>query len=471
MIYPLYLANEPHTTDANLVVTNKFDGNEWAKVSIADESLLEKAVVAGRKAIPLLKKLSTYERQQFLFKILAEIEKEQESLATALVYEAGKPITDAKGEVGRLIDTFRIAACETISSNGEVIPVDGSPRGKSYQGMWKRFPVGLCSFIAPFNFPLNLAAHKIAPALAVGCPFILKPASRTPVTALLLGNILARVGLPPGTFSILPCDRKVADKLITDHRLDLISFTGSGPVGWDIKARAGRKKVILELGGNASVIVEPDCDLDWAVKRIGWGAFYQAGQSCISVQNILVQEKIYDSVKMGLISSMKAWKAGSPLDPSTSIAPLIDESEAVRLEKWIAEAVAQGAVIVAGGKRKGPFLEPTLLEKVPESLPLCADEAFGPVAILSPYQTLDEAIERTNRSRFGLQAGLFTQNLQKGFRAWEELEVGGVILNDIPSFRADNMPYGGIKESGMGREGIALAMQELSEVKMLVIKI
>ncbi|HEX4096054.1 MAG TPA: aldehyde dehydrogenase family protein, partial [Caulobacteraceae bacterium] len=385
----------------------------------------------------------------------------------------GKPIRDSKGEVTRLIDTFRIAAEESVRITGEVQPLDISPRAKGYQGMWKRVPIGPCSFVSPFNFPLNLAAHKIAPALAVGCPFVMKPASRTPLGALIIGEVLAETDLPKGAFSILPAHREGADLFTTDERLKLLSFTGSPDVGWDLKARAGKKKVVLELGGNAAVIVDETisgADLDDAVERIIFGAFYQSGQSCIGVQRIIVHAKVYDELRDRLVARTRTLVAGDPKDEKTFIGPMIDVKEATRLDGWIQAAAASGAKVLCGGERHGAMLEATLIEGVGRDAKLYAEEAFGPVAILSKFEDFDAALDEVNDSKFGLQAGLFTRDLFRMLTAWDRLEVGGVIIGDVPSYRVDNMPYGGVKDSGLGREGVKFAMEDMTEIRNLVIR-
>jgi acyl-CoA reductase-like NAD-dependent aldehyde dehydrogenase len=336
--------------------------------------------------------------------------------------------------------------------------------------MWKRVPIGPCSFISPFNFPLNLAAHKVAPALAVGCPFVMKPASRTPLGALIIGEVLAETDLPKGAFSILPASRDGADLFTTDERLKLLSFTGSPEVGWVLKARAGKKKVVLELGGNAAVIVDQDADLADAADRIIFGAFYQSGQSCIGVQRILIHASIYDELKALLVSKTKALIAGDPREESTFIGPMIDEGEATRLESWIKEAQAMGASLLCGGRREGAMLEATLLEGVGHSAKIYAEEAFGPVAVMSSFTDFDQALAEVNDSKFGLQAGVFTRDLYKMLAAWDRLEVGGVVIGDVPSYRVDNMPYGGVKDSGLGREGVRFAMEDMTEIRNLVIR-
>ncbi|MEM1443396.1 MAG: aldehyde dehydrogenase family protein, partial [Verrucomicrobiota bacterium] len=343
-------------------------------------------------------------------------------------------------------------------------------RARGYRGMWKRVPIGPCSFISPFNFPLNLAAHKVAPALAVGCPFVLKPASRTPIGALVIGEILAETDLPGGAFSILPCRRDGADLFTTDERFKLLSFTGSPGVGWKLKARAGKKKVIMELGGNAAVIVDEDADLDDAVERIIFGAFYQSGQSCIGVQRIFIHESLYDRCSEKLVEAAKALPSGDPANEDTFIGPMISEGEAERLDGWIQEAAASGGSILCGGHRDGAMLEATLLEGVPKEEKLCTEEAFGPVAVLESFSDFDDALKRVDDSVFGLQAGIFTRDLYKAHRAWDKLQVGGVIIGDVPSWRVDNMPYGGVKDSGLGREGVKFAMEDMTEIRNLVIR-
>lgn len=372
--------------------------------------------------------------------------------------------------MARLIDTFRLASEESTRIYGEVMPLDISPRARGYTGFWKRVAIGPCSFISPFNFPLNLVAHKVAAALAVGCPFVLKPASFTPLGALLIGEILTETSLPKGAFSILPCSRSAADAFTTDERLKLLSFTGSPEVGWDLKARAGKKKVVLELGGNAAVVVDQGVDLDDVVQRILVGAFYQSGQSCISVQRILIHEAIFEPLRDRLVQATLGLVMGDPREETTFIGPMITEKEAERLESWIQSAVRRGARVLCGGKRRGNMHEATLLSEVPKDENLVCKEAFGPVAVLSKFKDLDEAFREVNDSAYGLQAGVFTRDIFRAHQAWEELEVGGVVINDIPSWRVDHMPYGGVKDSGLGREGVRFAMQDMTEIRMLVMR-
>ncbi|MBI4404279.1 MAG: aldehyde dehydrogenase family protein [Deltaproteobacteria bacterium] len=468
--YPYYIANKPLEPNHELAVVDKFTGELATRVPLADAVAIDRAIARAVRAAEPMRRMATYERRQVLEHCVKSFSERAEELAFALCVEAGKPIKDARGEVIRLIDTFRVAAQATGQFVGEVIPLDITSRARGYTGMWKRVPVGACSFISPFNFPLNLAAHKIAPAIAVGCPFVLKPASKTPVGALLIGEVLAQTNLPEGAFSILPCHRDGADLFTTDERLKLLSFTGSPAVGWELKKKAGKKKVILELGGNAACIIDRDSNIDECVQRVIVGAFYQSGQSCIKAQRLMVHASIYSKFRDKLVEESKKLKTGDPKDESTFIGPLIDEVEAKRLEDWIRSAQKRGARILCGGNRKGPVLEATLLENVPIDEKICSEEAFGPVSVLSSFEDFDEALQQVNASRFGLQAGIFTRDIEKMLKAWDVLEVGGVVIGDIPSWRADNMPYGGVKDSGLGREGVRFAMEEMSEVRMLVIK-
>ena len=468
--YPYYLNNEAVYANTLLPVVDKFSGEVATSTALADEAAIDAAIAGAVAAAEPMRKLKAYERQAVLMHCVARFTERAEELAESLCIEAGKPIKDSRGEVTRLIDTFRIAAEESVRMLGEVLPLDISPRARDYSGMWKRVPIGPCSFISPFNFPLNLAAHKVAPALAVGCPFVLKPASLTPIGALTIGEVLAETDLPKGAFSILPCKRDGARLFTEDPRLQLLSFTGSPDVGWGLKARAGQKKVVLELGGNAACIVDAGTDITDAVDRIITGAFYQSGQSCISVQRILVHQSLYEPFKQKLVAATRALKMGDPKLPDTFIGPMISEAEAKRLDGWIAEACRAGATLLCGGGRKGAMLEPTLLENVPKGQSLREEEAFGPVAILSVFEDFDAAVREVNDSQFGLQAGVFTRDVYRAQRAWDELHVGGVVVGDVPSWRVDHMPYGGVKNSGLGREGVRWAMEDMTEPRLLVLR-
>ena len=468
--YPLYLNNKASQPNTDLEVTDKFTGEVAFRTALATPDIIDKAIAGAVHATEPMARMGSYERKAVLEHCVTRFRERFDELAYALCVEAGKPIKDSEGEVTRLIDTFQIAAEEATRMYGEVMPLDISERAKGYQSIWKRYPIGPCSFISPFNFPLNLAAHKVAPAIAVGCPFVMKPASKTPLGALIIGEILAETDLPEGAFSILPASRDGSDLFTEDERLKLLSFTGSPVVGWALKAKSGKKKVVLELGGNAAVIVDRDADLDDALERIIFGAFYQSGQSCIGVQRIIIHEDVYEAFRDMLVEKTRMLVAGDPKDRDTFIGPMISDGEAQRLKGWIDEAVAGGATLLAGGGCTGNMLEATLLEGVHQDAAALNEEAFGPLAILQKFSDFDEALAEVNRSTFGLQAGIFTRDLFKMFDAWDRLEVGGVVINDVPSYRVDNMPYGGVKDSGLGREGVKFAMEDMTEIRNLVIR-
>lgn len=468
--YPYYLAGRPVAANTDLEVRDKFSGETATRVAKADADAIEAGIAAAVAAEDAMAALPSHTRQSILMHCVERFKERHEELAMALCIEAGKPIKDSRGEVGRLVDTFRIAAEEAVRIYGEIMPLDISARAESYFGMWKRVPIGACSFISPFNFPLNLAAHKIAAAIAMGCPFVMKPASLTPVGALIIGEVLTETALPEGAFSVLPCPRDAAAAFTEDERLKLLSFTGSAEVGWELKSKAGKKKVVLELGGNAACVVDQDAELDDAVQRIIFGAFYQAGQSCVSVQRIIVHELIYDTFREKLVAETKKLKSGDPKDEKNFVGPLIQESEAERVESWIDEAVELGATKLCGGTRNGPVIDATLLENVPREAKAYHDEIFGPVAVLSKFRDFEAALDEVNDSVYGLQAGVFTRDLFKAHRAWDRLRVGGVMINEVPSWRVDHMPYGGTKDSGLGREGVRFAMEAMSEIRLMVVR-
>src|SRR5688500_17181973 len=420
--YPLYLNNKAAQPNTDLEVRDKYTGEVAFRTALATPDVIDAAIDGAVRAAEPMARMASYERQEVLNHCVKRFQERFDELAYALCVEAGKPIADSEGEVTRLIDTFRIASEEATRNYGEVQPLDISERAKGYMGIWKRVPIGPCSFISPFNFPLNLAAHKIAPAIAIGCPFVMKPASLTPLGALIIGEVLAECdALPEGAFSILPASRAGADLFTTDERLKLLSFTGSPGVGWDLKAKAGKKKVVLELGGNAAVVVDQDADLDHALERIVFGAFYQSGQSCIGVQRILIHDSIYDRFKAMLVEKTRTLVSGNPHDRNTFIGPMISEKEAQRLTGWIHEAVAAGATLPTGGKLEGAMLDATLLENVPEFCSANKEEAFGPLANLIRFSEWEEALEIVNDSVFGLQAGIFTRDIHKVLEAWDRL--------------------------------------------------
>ena len=470
--YPLYVAGQPIQTGEWLEVKHKYSQELYARVALADAETLEKAIQSATQAEAEMAALEPFQKQKILLHCVKRFNEIREELTEILIAEVGKPRKAAGAEVERLINTFQIAAdAVTQMDQGRILPLAVTAAASGYQGMVKQVPIGAVSLISPFNFPLNLTAHKIAPAIAAGCPFVLKPASLTPVSALKIAEILAETDLPKNAFSILPCPRDLADVLVTDDRFKLLSFTGSDVVGWDMKARAGRKKVTLELGGNAAVMIEPDTELsEQLIDRLIGGAYGHAGQVCISVQRILVHQDIFEELKDKLVQKLQHLKAGDPDLETTLLGPMIKEAEAKRLHRWMEDAVAQGANVLTGGEVKGAMFEPILLEKVDHQLEIYRNEVFGPVAIIEAYSDFESGIACINSSRFGLQAGIYTQNLQKMMYAWDHLHVGGVIINDIPSFRVDNMPYGGVKDSGLGREGIQSAIRDMQEERMLVIK-
>ena len=470
--YPLYLANKAHEgADDALEVVNKYNQETVAEVARADSELLEQAIQKGLEAVPAMQALKPYQKQRILLDCVAKFTERFDEFTEALIAEGGKPEAAAKAEVKRLIATFQFAAdAVTTVPEGEVLPLDATEASASYRGFSKRVPIGLCGFISPFNFPLNLVAHKIAPAIAAGCPFILKPASYTPIGALMIADVLAETDLPEGAFSILPMSSKVADVLVTDERIKLLSFTGSDKVGWDMKARAGKKKVVLELGGNAAVMIEPDADLEKALPRVITGGYSQAGQVCISVQRVLIHKDIYQSVKDKLVALAKEVKSGDPSQADVVIGPMIDKGELERIQQWIDEAVEEGATLLCGGEVDGLVMNATILENVSHESKLYKDEAFGPVMILEAYDDFDKGIELANDSRFGLQVGVYSSSINKAMQAWDHIEAGGVIINDVPTFRVDNMPYGGVKDSGFGREGVKYAIEDMTEIRLMVVK-
>jgi len=469
--YPYYLANQPQQLNTDLAVLNKYTGKVATRVAVPDARAVEKAIAAAVKATTPMRNFKPWARQAVLQHCANRFAERRDELAEALCIEAGKPIKDSAGEVTRLIETFRIAAEEAVRLNGETLNLELASRLDGYHGYTRRVPLGPVSFITPFNFPLNLVAHKVAPAIAAGCPFVLKPAEKTPIGALIIGEILAETDLPKGAFSILTLDGKHAAPLVEDERFKLLSFTG-GQIGWELKARAGRKKVVLELGGNAACIVDADQGphLNRVVERLIFGAFYQSGQSCIGVQRIYAHEDIYYALKKKLVAATRKLIAGDPSHKDTFLGPMIDETAAERLHGWILDARRAGARLLCGGKREGNMLQATLMENVPADAAANRQEAFGPFALLAPFKRFDQAIAMVNDSDYGLQAGVFTNQLDHAMRAWNELEQGGVVVNDVPSFRVDNMPYGGIKLSGLGREGVRYAIEDMTEIRLMVMR-
>jgi len=429
------------------------------------------AVTAAVKAFGTTRRLPAFERQRVLRRVAQSIAERKAEFARTMAQEAGKPIKAARTEVERAIFTFNVAAEESTRIYGEYIPLDWQEFTAGRWGLVRRFPLGPIAGITPFNFPLNLVAHKVAPAIASGCSMVLKPAPQTPLSAFLLAECVQQAGWPDGALNVLPLSNEDAALLVTDERIKLISFTGSAPVGWQIKKNAGKKKVILELGGNAGVIVHSDADLAYAADRCVAGGFGYAGQTCISVQRILVERSVSDQFLDLFLAGVKKLKIGDPLEESTDLGPLIRESDAIRASQWIEEAVRAGARLLVGGKRTGPLLEPTVLTGTRPDMKVNCQEIFAPVVTVESYDDFHAAVRQINNSPYGLQAGIFTRDVKLLFNAYEELEVGGVIAGDVPAFRIDHMPYGGVKDSGLGREGLRYAIEEMTEPKLLVMNL
>lgn len=468
--HPLFLAGKETPTSITFRHRAVYDGRDLGEVCLAGKGEAAAALSAAWHARLPMSKLSAGARESVMRRVAEALLHQQEDFAQVIAAETGKPISLARGEVARAVTTFEISAEEAKRNAGEVISLDTLPASEGRIGLVKRFPRGTVIGITPFNFPINLVAHKVAPALAAGCPIILKPAPQAPLTALMLGRILAQLGLPEGAFSILPCTNDVAETLVRDDRAATVSFTGSAKVGWFLASIAGKKRVVLELGGNASVIVEPDADLEAAAQRIVTGAFANAGQVCIKVQRVFAHEKIADKLLARLLERTALLGVGDPTHDDVLVGPLIDENNALRVEAWVQEAVKQGANVLSGGTRDGLFYRPTWLTDVPETARVCCDELFGPVTVFARYQDFEAALSAVNASEFGLQAGVFTHSLPLAMQAFETLEVGGVILNDVPTYRVDHMPYGGVKGSGLGREGPKYAIEQFTEPRLLAIK-
>ena len=447
-----------------------YSANLLANVCQADSQHIDQAIESVKQAAMKLMAIPAHVRAQALSQIANGIDARHEEFSKTLSQEAGKPLTDARREVDRGIQTFRLAAEECTRILGETIPMDITPGGEAYTASVKRFPLGPILGITPFNFPLNLVAHKVAPCLAAGNPLILKPAPQTPLTALLLGEVFLTTDLPPNALTILPCSNALAEQMVEHPIFQALSFTGSVKVGWMLKSKAGHKRVLLELGGNAGVIIEPDANVETALARCLAGGYGYAGQTCISVQRIYVHESLYERFLQSFVEKVGTLQIGDPALETTVVGPLINEQAAIRVETWIQEAVSQGAKIHTGGHRQGSVIEPTVLTNVDPAMKVCCEEIFGPVVTISPYRKLHVALALMNDSPFGLQAGIFTQNIDVMYQAYANLEVGAVLVNEIPTFRADHMPYGGIKDSGLGREGVRYAIQEFTEPKLLIVK-
>ncbi len=466
--YGFFANGSFHTSGNDVVINNVWDHSPVAIVDLASEDAALTAVRDAVLVFPELRKLSSFQRASILRKIARGIANRKEDFARTICREAGKPIRTARIEVERGIYTFDVAAEEATRIYGEYIPLDTLESTAGRWGLMRRFPLGPVFAITPFNFPLNLVAHKIAPAIAAGCPIILKPAPQTPVTALMLAGVVHESGWPEGALAVMPMSNEVAGKLVADDRIKLLTFTGSAAVGWQLKSKAGKKRVTLELGGNAAVIVHSDTDIAYAAHRCVVGGFSYGGQTCISVQRILVHHAAFDDFTHRLLQGVKDLKTGDPMDEATDIPPLIREQDAIRTIEWIEEAHQGGAKILCGGKRNGSVVEPTVLTGTSPEMRVNCAEIFAPVVTVEPYETFHEALRLVNETVFGLQAGVFTRDAVQIQQAFNDLEVGSVIVGDVPTFRVDQMPYGGVKDSGLGREGLRYSIEDMTEPKLMV---
>jgi acyl-CoA reductase-like NAD-dependent aldehyde dehydrogenase len=468
--HPIFLAGRWVDSPDVLTVENPARPDEPAGATYqATAEQVEEAIVAAERAFEETRRLPAFERSAILHRISEGVRARREEIARLIALEAGKPIRDALAETDRAVLTFRLGAEEAERLVGETIPLDINPASRGRWGITRRFPIGPVLGISPFNFPLNLAAHKIAPALAVGNTIVLKPPSRDPLTMLAVAEIIAESGAIEGSVSILPMTRELGDRIVEDDRFKLLSFTGSPAVGWRLKARAGKKKVVLELGGNAGVIVDRTADLDWAVRRILVGAYTYAGQVCISVQRMFVHEAIWDDFLRRFVGGAEGLKVGDPLDAATDLGPMVDDAAAARTQRWVEEAVAMGGNVLTGGRANGRYFAPTVLTDTPAEAQICSNEAFAPVVVAFPFSDFSAAVAGVNESFYGLQTGVFTNDLEHAWEAFEELVVGGVIVNDVPTYRVDHMPYGGVKDSGLGREGLRYAIEDMTEIRIMVL--
>lgn len=467
---PFLLAGEWKKSADLLQVFSPYDNRLVGEVCRASKDDVNAAIGAAHDSCEAMKSLASYQRSSICRDVSSRIHQHEETLALLMAAELGKAIKDCRVEVARAAFVFQVAAEEAGRIDADLLSLDWSAGNEGRFGLVRRFPKGVVAGITPFNFPLNLVAHKIAPAIASGCPIIIKPASKTPLIALKLAEMISATALPKGALSVLPASAKSAELLLTDPRIRVVSFTGSGEVGWQIKKTAWDKEVVLELGGNAGVIVADDADLSWAATRLLFGSFGSAGQSCISVQRIFAQRSIYDSLTQKLASAAKQLKVGDPTDPSTDIGALVDSAAVERTMDWISQAVRQGATLLTGGTATGNQITPTILTNTRREMAVCSKEVFAPVVTIEPYDSFAEAIARVNDSDYGLQAGVFTNRMNDILTAYNRLECGGVIINDVPTWRVDQMPYGGVKQSGLGREGIRYAIESMTEPKLLAIK-
>jgi len=466
---PFLVNGEWRTGEGTFEVRSPFDDSVVAEIGVPTEADVEEAAATAAETFETSRHLPIHARSEALDHISKRLAETVDENAELIAREGGKPLKWARVEATRAVSTFRWASEVIRHGDDELMRLDTEASLGSRMGILRRFPVGPVLGITPFNFPLNLVAHKVAPALGVGAPIVVKPASWTPVGALRLAELFCETDLPKGMYQVLPVRSNVADQMARDPRYRKISFTGSAAIGWYLKGLDPRKRVTLELGGNAGVIVHSDADLDLAATRIAFGGYYQAGQSCISVQRVLVASEVYDELATRLVKQVESLKVGDPMDPTVDVGPVIEKGEVARISEWVDEAVSQGAEVLTGGTGEGPFFQPTLLAQTTPQMKVRCEEIFGPVVTISPYQTFEEALAEVNDSRYGLQAGVFTNDINRAFEAHRALEVGGVIVNDVSAFRADQMPYGGSKDSGFGREGLRFAMEEMTEPRIMVL--
>jgi acyl-CoA reductase-like NAD-dependent aldehyde dehydrogenase len=467
--YPLYIDGAFECEGTPLDVTNPFDGSVVGRTWLAGPETLERATVAAVKAFEEFRIAPVFDRVTLLKDLAAKLKASRQEMIELIAREAGKPVGEATTEVDRGVFTIETAAEEAKRIEGDVIPLDLLPSSKGRFGIVRRFPIGPVAGISPFNFPLNLALHKVAPAIASGNSIVLKPPTLAPLTMLAIARMADEVGVPKGVLNVLPMDRETGNRLVSDDRFKLLSFTGSPDVGWEMKRNAGKKPVVLELGGNAGVVIDDDADIEFAVSRIRMGAFAYAGQVCISVQRVFIHEAVYEQVRDKIVAAASSLRMGDPLDPLTELGPMIDDKAAARTQSWIDDAVAQGARVLTGGKARNRFFEPTVIENADPASFVCSREAFAPLVTLFPVKSFAEGIKRLNDSEYGLQAGIFTNRLEQALTAFERTEAGGVIINDVPTYRIDHMPYGGVKSSGLSREGVRYAIEDMTEPRLMVI--
>ena len=468
----LLIGSEWRETGRTKPVVNPYTGEEFAQIPLGDAQTVDEAIRVAHEAFAVTRAQAPHARGDLLSRVAHRIEERRADFVETMIAEAGKPYTFADAEVTRAVITFTVASEQARLQHGELLHIDAYAPGSGHFGLVRRFPLGVISAITPFNFPLNLVAHKIAPGMAAGNTLVVKPALKTPLTSLLLAEVLVECDMPPGQVNFITCNHEDGGALITDPRVKMLSFTGSPDVGWRLKEQCEKKKITLELGGNAGVIVHDDADVKSAVPKIAVGAFSYAGQSCISVQRIVVQESIYEEFKQQFVDHVRAHiQTGDPRDKKTVVGPMIDSGSLERIAGWVESARQSGAKILCGGNVKGRCLEATVIEKPARDLDVCAKEAFAPIVTLHSYKTFEDALKFVNDSDFGLQAGVFTHDIGRAMQAFEQLDVGGVLINNVPTFRADNMPYGGLKDSGFGREGVRFAMEEMTELKSLILNI